>query len=59
LQDPISKNPITKRGWRDGGVVQGESPEFKPQNLKNKTKQKRNTKINYLRINDPNNKWAN
>jgi hypothetical protein len=29
LQDPSSKNPITKS--RAGGVAQGEGPEFKPQ----------------------------
>jgi hypothetical protein len=29
LQDPISKNPITK-SWADG-VAQGEGSEFKPQ----------------------------
>jgi hypothetical protein len=29
LQDPISKNPITKN-WA-AGVAQGEGPEFKPQ----------------------------
>jgi hypothetical protein len=56
---PYLKKPYHKKGWRDGGVVQGEGPEFKSQNLKNKTKQKRNTKINHLRINDPNNKQAN
>jgi hypothetical protein len=32
LQDPISKNPVTKN-WA-GGVAQGESPELKPQNLR-------------------------
>jgi hypothetical protein len=30
-QDPVLKNPITKRA---GGVVQGESPEFKPSSAK-------------------------
>jgi hypothetical protein len=29
LQDPVSKNPITKN-WA-GGVAQGKDPEFKPQ----------------------------
>jgi hypothetical protein len=39
LQDPISKEPITKR---DDGVAQGIGPEFKPQYHKKKKKKRFN-----------------
>jgi hypothetical protein len=41
LQDPISKNPTTKKShhkkWA-GGVTQGVGPEFKQQHLKKEKK---------------------
>jgi hypothetical protein len=33
LQDPVSENPITKKGWRRSSRY---SPEFKPQYCKKK-----------------------
>jgi hypothetical protein len=39
LQDPILKKTLHKN--RDGGVAQGEGPEFKPQHCKKKKKKKK------------------
>jgi hypothetical protein len=46
LQDPILKNPITKRA---GGVVQGVGPEFKPQYCKTTTTKKSKIQTKGLR----------
>jgi hypothetical protein len=48
-EDPISKIPITKKGWWSE-VAQGVVPEFKPQYRKKKKKKKKRNELRKLGI---------